>query len=72
MSNSLASTDLSNVRVICINVCGLTSKLVIPEFIEILNNYGTVCLTETKTDKADIIDIPNFHVFCKHRSRLSF
>ena len=44
------------------------------EFIEILNNYDIdlVCLTETKSEKIDIIDIPNFHVFCKHRSQLSF
>ena len=51
---------------------GLTSKLATPEFIETLNNYDIVCLTETKTDKADIIDIPNFQVFYKHRSELSF
>ena len=57
ISNSLASSDLSNVRVICINVCGLTSKQATPEFIEILNNYDIVCLTEIKTDKADIIDM---------------
>lgn len=37
-----------------------------------MNKYDIICLIETKTDKADAIDIPNFSVFCKYRSNLLF
>lgn len=70
--NSLTSSDTSYARIVSINVCGLASKLRNPEFVDVISKYDIICLTETKTDKADNIDIPNFSVFSKHRSNLSF
>lgn len=63
-SNSLTSPDPTSVKLVCINVCGLTSKLQFPDFIDFINKYDIVCKTETKRDKCDIIEIPNFDVFC--------
>lgn len=53
-------------------MCGLTTKLQSSDIFDFINKYDIVCLTETKTDKCDIINIPNFDVFCKHRSNLSY
>ena len=47
--------------VICsINVCGLKSKLKSPDFIEFLQGFDIVCLSETKLTKYDAPDIPGF------------
>ena len=67
-----AKNSLSVLKIVGLNVCGLASKLQNPEFIEFIQENDIICLTETKTDKADVIDIENFHAFCKHRTSLSY
>ena len=67
-----AKNSLSVLKIVGLNVCGLASTLQNPEFIEFIQENDISCLTETKTDKADVIDIENFHAFCKHRTSLSY
>ena len=67
-----AKNSLSVLKIVGLNVCGLASKLQNPEFIEFIQENDISCLTETKTDKAGVIDIENFHSLCKHRTSLSY
>ena len=50
---------------------GLISKLEHEEFIEFVNQYDIICLTETKTDNCDCIEIDGYTTFAKHRTELS-
>ena len=43
-----------HIRFACVNVCGLKSKLGIPEFHEFLKKYCFICVSETKIDDLDI------------------
>ena len=54
-------------RVAVLNVGGLLSKLKFPEFDDLLVSCDIICLTETKLDYFDSIDIPNFTCFRKNR-----
>jgi exonuclease III len=56
-------------RIVSLNVCGLVSKLQTPEFLDFLNKYDIICLSETKTDRADSLQVKNFSVFSKHRKQ---
>lgn len=62
---------MSDIKIVSLNVCGLCSKLQTPDFLEFINEHDIVCLTETKTDCADVIDVENYTVISKHRSNLS-
>ena len=44
----------SDIKLACVNVCGLKSKLKIPEFHEFLKKYCFICVSETKIDDLDI------------------
>lgn len=43
-------------------MCGLTTKLQSSDIFDFINKYDIVCLTETKIDKCDIIEILMFFV----------
>ena len=58
-----------------LNVCGLASKLGNPDFVEFISLYDVICLTETKIDKYDVINVDGFSLLpsvvrqnCKSRS----
>ncbi|MES9880523.1 MAG: reverse transcriptase family protein [Sedimenticola sp.] len=55
-----------------LNVCGLKSRILYPEFIDLVNLYDILCVTETKLDAFDIISIPNYTLFTKHRKQNYF
>ena len=46
-----------------LNVCGLRKKLQYPDFVTFVCKYDILCLTETKTDNTDVINIPGFVVY---------
>lgn len=46
-------------KFLTLNVCGLRRKLQYPEFSNFIARYYISCLTETKTDNNDAIDIPD-------------
>ena len=54
-------------RVAVLNVGGLHSKLKFPEFHDFIESKDIICLTETKLDEFDHIDINNFTCFKKNR-----
>ena len=54
-----------------INVCGLKSKLNIPEFTELINSYDIICFQETKLDDVDEINIDGYTVICQNRKKIS-
>ena len=50
-----------------LNVCGLRSKLTLPDFDEFLNTCDILGVAETKTCEDDVILFPNYTYFPKHR-----
>ena len=46
-----------------VNVCGLYSKLKVPDFIEFVNKYDIVALAETKTGDYSNVDITGYSLF---------
>ena len=59
------------IKILSLSVCGLQSKLIIPEFVELINNHNIIGLQETKLDDADTPDIKGYKLFCNNRQRLS-
>jgi hypothetical protein len=49
----------SDIKCICLYVCGIKSKLLLPEFIQLITSHDICILIETKTDKYDILNIPD-------------
>jgi hypothetical protein len=41
-------------KITSLNVCGIKSKLKIPDFHEFIQEYDLLCVTETKMDDLDI------------------
>lgn len=41
-------------------MCGLVSKLKNPDFIEFMSLYDVICLTETKIDQYDDVEVNGF------------
>lgn len=58
-NNQRNSLHVSDIKIVSLNVCGLCSKLQTPDFLEFINEHEIVCLTETQTDCADVIDVEN-------------
>ena len=54
------------------NVCGLASKLLSPEFLSLIQQYDIVGLQETKTDDTDnYLEIPGYTIFFHNRACIS-
>ena len=51
-----------SINLLCINVCGLLSKLLYPDFEEKCQAYDIVCLVESKLGHLDSFDIQNFKI----------
>ena len=57
-----------NLSFLCLNVCGIVSKLNCPDFVSLIQTYDIIGVQETKTDDYDTINIPGYKVFMKNRS----
>jgi hypothetical protein len=56
------------IECICLNVCGIKSKHLSPEFIQLITIHDICIFIETKTDKYDILNIPDgFSYVVKNR-----
>ena len=66
-----AENTYHDLKLLSLNVCGLKSKLKIPEFIEMVNSYDIVALQETKLDDVDYIEVPGYTIFCQNRKKIS-
>lgn len=54
-----------------INVCGLRSKLIDPEFTSFVSEYDIVLFVDTKTDDNDELSLPGFQCHFKNRKSRS-
>ena len=59
----------NSVKICALNVCGLKSKLLYEDFEEFLNSYEFVCITESKLDRYDIVDLPEFDIITSNREK---
>ena len=50
-----------------LNVCGIRRKLQYPEFRELISNYDLFCVTESKLDNYDIVDVPGYKFISQTR-----
>lgn len=67
--------NYKQLKVLSLNVCGLRSKINIPDFLEYMSDFDILCFTETKIDAYDEIIIPGFELLpplirekCKRKS----
>ena len=58
----------TNLKIGALNVCGLKSRINCPEFIQLIEQYSILCVSETKLDIYDLIEIPNYTFYSKPRS----
>lgn len=63
-STKLASVHL---RILSLNVCGLTAKKKFPELYDVISKIDIACLLETKLDDIDQVDLAGFTCFMKNR-----
>ncbi|CAG2251665.1 unnamed protein product [Mytilus edulis] len=63
--NSSAGSDLN---ILCLNCCGIKSRVNYPEFKDIIDNHEIVCLAETKTDDIDVINLPGYEFKMKKKT----
>ena len=67
----------SSICFLSLNICGLKSKLIIPEFRSNLSKYSIICLSESKLDDIDNDFVSNelnklgFSVYFKNRQSVS-
>lgn len=54
-----------------LNVCGLKSKLSIPEFSDFISQFQIIGLQETKLDDVDDVSISGYKMFCNNREKIS-
>ena len=59
------------INFLSINVCGLESKLNIPEFTELINSYDIIGFQETKLNDDDEIEIDGYTAICQNRKKIS-
>ena len=54
---TLLQLEKSELKILSLNVCGLLSKLQIPEFSELLQSYDIIGIQESKTDDVDNVSV---------------
>ena len=72
--HTYSSPTRERLKMCTINVCGLKSKLMSPDFEDFIKEYDFICVTETKLDNYDNISLENYSIItnnrshCKHKS----
>ena len=51
-----------SIKVVCINMCGILSKLRYPDFEEFCQSYDIACIVESKLGSLDSFDIQKFEI----------
>lgn len=68
----LVSVTRSDIKILTLNVCGLSSKLISPEFLLLVKQHDIIGVQETKTDDTDTyLDIPGYKIFYHNRQCIS-
>jgi hypothetical protein len=58
------------INITFLNVCGINSKLLNPDFDLLIKSYDVQIFTETKTDEFDELKLPeDYTYFAKHRKK---
>lgn len=70
-SSSVNLQDNKQILLLSINVCGLKSKLLCPEFTSFISQYDIIGLQESKLDDVDKINIPGYQVYSNNRKAVS-
>ena len=52
-------------------MCGLKSKLLYPEFVNLIEQYDIIGIQESKLDDVDNINIQGYQVFTNNRTAIS-
>lgn len=69
--SSSVQNDLKNLRVLSLNVCGITSRQAYPEFNALLSQFDIIGLQETKTNDLDTFELEGFIFQFKNRKAFS-
>ena len=64
--NNVNSND-NLLRIVCLNCCGIKTRLQYPEFRNLIQSYEIICFVETKTDNIDMIILPGYKFVMKNR-----
>ena len=59
----------NKITVTYLNVGGLRSKLLIPEFLDLIKLYDIIFFCETKLDSYDVFDLPEGYSFTTKNSK---
>ena len=68
--NNVNSND-NFLRIVCLNCCGIKTRLQYPEFRNLIQSYDIVCFVETKTDDIDIITLPGYKFVMKNWKKIT-
>ena len=66
--NNVNSND-NLLRIVCLNCCGIKTRLQYPEFRNLIQSYEIICFVETKTENIDIIILPGYKFVMKNREK---
>ena len=58
-------------RICNLNVCGISSKAIIPDVKNYFKDFDIICLQETKTDDSSVVNIPGLKFTMNNRNALS-
>lgn len=70
-TNTNNQSQYKQLKIVSINVCGLKSKLLCPEFISFNNTYDIICVQESKLGDVDLIKKDGYEVFSHNRKTIS-
>ena len=65
--NSNISSLQQTLSCVALNVCGIKSKLIFPEFISFINKHDIICFSESKLADTDTVEIEGYTAFYKNR-----
>lgn len=73
VNHGIERQNFSKIKFSCINVCGIRSKLLLPEFIDLIKSNDICIFLETETDIYDIFNLPTGYTSsCTSKCRSKF
>jgi exonuclease III len=67
----IINNNKNGLKFLSLNVCGLKSKLILPEFCSYIEQFDIIGFQETKLDSLDTVSLNNFDLHFKHRKQFS-
>ena len=69
--NSKNSPKQFDINIGSVNVCGLASKIKVPEFLNFISTFDILGIQESKTDETDNICVPGYQIYYNNREQLA-